>query len=255
MRRIRIGVIPAAGEGKRLGYLSSLIPKCLFPLYDKPIIHYAIENMIKIGIEKIVIPTYYQKDKLLEYFEHAKKDIDAEICFLGLNELPNGIALTIASTEKHLNEPFMVILGDDVTITDSLQPLVDLFFKTEAIVVEGVVQEENQDVIKRTCCVELKENKQISKIVEKPMNPLSDIRGCGVYIFNPAIFEYINKTSISPPRQEVEITNTIGLIAKDEKAYGEFISGCNVNINTPEDMFRAWLEMKSKTVRLNDRQF
>ena len=130
---IRVGVIPAAGEGRRLGYLSGLIPKCLFPLYDKPIISYAIENMVRAGVEKIIIPIYYQKNKLTAYFENVKEEIDADICLLELNELPKGIALTIASARKHVKEPFMVILGDDVTIADSLQPLVRLFFKAKAV--------------------------------------------------------------------------------------------------------------------------
>jgi dTDP-glucose pyrophosphorylase len=255
MVRISTGVIPAAGEGKRLGYLSSIIPKCLFPLYDKPIIHYVIENMVRIGIDRIIIPIHYQKNKLIEYFEYARKDIDADICLLELNELPNGIALTLASAKESLDEPFMVILGDDITVTDSLQDLVDLFFRTDAIAVEGVVQEENQDVIRRTCCVRLKRNKQILEIVEKPSNPVSNIRGCGVYVFDPTIFEYIMKTPVLPPRQEVEITNTLGLVAKCEKAYGDFIKGINVNINTPDDMFRAWAEMKDKVARMNNGQF
>jgi glucose-1-phosphate thymidylyltransferase/bifunctional UDP-N-acetylglucosamine pyrophosphorylase/glucosamine-1-phosphate N-acetyltransferase len=243
-RTIKVGVIPAAGEGKRLGYLSSIIPKCLFPLYDKPIIHHAIENMIRVGIRKVIIPMYYQKDRMIEYFDRSMKDIDIDIHLLDLEKLPRGIALTIASAKEYLDEPFLVILGDDVTISDSLQPLVDLFFKTEAIALEGVVPERNRDVIRRTCCIELKKNKQISKIVEKPVKPMSNIRGCGVYIFDAKIFEYIKKTPMSPPRHEAEITNAIGLVAKDGKAYGEFINGVNINVNTPEDLFQAWLETR-----------
>lgn len=246
-----MGVIPAAGEGRRLGYLSYLIPKCLFPLYDKPIIHYVIENMVKVGVERIIIPTYYQKGKLIEYFEYAKKDVGAEICLLKLNELPRGIALTIASTRELIDEPFMVILGDDVTITDSLQNLVDLFFKMKATAVEGVVYEENDETIKRTCCIELARDNRILKIVEKPRNPFTKIRGCGVYVFDPRIFEYITKTPMSPPRQEAEITNTLSLVAKHKRAYGGFIEGVNVNVNTPEDMFRAWSEIKDRVVRAN----
>ena len=208
--------------------------------------------MVSIGVKKIIIPAYYQKSKLREYFEYANKEINANICLLELDELPKGIALTIKSAEKCVREPFMVILGDDITIADSLQPLVDLFFKMDAIAVEGVVREENRDVIKHTCCVKLKGNGQISKIGEKPINPFSNIRGCGVYIFSPKIFEYIEKTPILPPRQEVEITNAISLVAKDGKAYGKFIEGCNINVNTPEDLFRAWSEMKNKRVSMNN---
>ena len=197
-------------------------------------------------MEKIIIPIYYQKNKLTEYFEYAKEEIDANVCLLELNELPKGIALTIASAKKHLKEPFMVILGDDITITDSLQPLVRLFLKAKAIATEGVVLETNKELIKNTCCVELKKDQHISRITEKPENPSSSLRGCGVYIFDPEIFEYVKKTPILPPRNEVEITNTINLVAKEGRAYGGFINGININVNTPEDLFQAWSAVKNR---------
>jgi len=249
MARISTGVIPAAGEGKRLGYLSSIIPKCLFPLYDKPIIHHVIENMVSIGVERIIIPAYYQKSKLHEYFEYARKEIDADICLLELNKLPEGIALTMASAKKHLEEPFIAILGDDVTITDSLQPLVHLFLRKKAVAVEGIVPESSQEIIKHTCCIELERDQRIARIVEKPDNPSSSLRGCGVYVFDPEIFEFVEKTPILPPRNEVELTNTIDLVAKDGRAYGGFINGINVNVNTPEDLFQAWLAARTRVVK------
>jgi dTDP-glucose pyrophosphorylase len=251
-RKIRVGVIPAAGQGKRLGYLSGLIPKCLFPLYDKPIIHYVMENMMRIGVEKIFIPIHYQRDRLIDYFDHARKTVDAEICLLELAQLPKGIALTIESSKKYFDEPFAVILGDDITITESLQPLVDTFLRSNAVAVEGVVREGNQDILKSTCCIELDRNKRISAIVEKPSNPTSNLRGCGVYIFSPEIFEYIGKTPKLPPRDEVEITNSIGLAAQDGRAYGEFINGININVNTPEDLLQAWLAVRPHSRKTNN---
>lgn len=248
-KKVKLGVIPAAGDGGRTGYLSDILPKCLFPLYDKPIIHHAIDNMTKIGVEKIVIPTYFKKERIFEYFEQTKKDIDAEICLLSLKELPKGIALSIESAESHVDEPFIVILGDDVTITDSLQPLLDLFFSARAVAVEAVVKEKNREVIKRTCSVKLKDNSQIVEITEKPENPKTDIRGCGVYVFDPEIFRYIKNTPLTPPRNEVEITNTVGLVARDGKAYGKLLSGININVNTSEDLFRAWHAVRQRLVK------
>jgi len=247
-KQIKLGVIPAAGAGKRTGYLSDILPKCLFPLYDKPIIRHVIDNMTKIGVEEIVIPTHFMKERMFEYFEHARKDIDAEIRLLPLKELPNGIALSIESAKPYVDEPFIVILGDDVTIAGSLQPLVDTFLSSRAIAVEAVVKEEDREAIKRTCSVELKNDGQISRITEKPENPRTDARGCGIYVFDPKVFDYIENTPPTPPRNEVEITNTIGLVARDGKAYGRMLSGININVNTPEDLFRAWCALRTQAV-------
>ena len=65
--KIKIGVIPAAGGGKRLGYLSHLLPKTLFPLYDRPILHYIVEQMQHVGIKDIYIIVHVFKEKVINY--------------------------------------------------------------------------------------------------------------------------------------------------------------------------------------------
>ncbi len=78
-------------------------------------------------------------------------------------------------------------------------------------------------------------------MVEKPKIPKSNLRGCGLYIFDPLIFSYLKKTPISKVRHQREITNTLDILAKEKKVYGVFIKGINVNINTLEDLRRATL--------------
>jgi glucose-1-phosphate thymidylyltransferase len=243
MGKIRVGVIPAAGEGRRLGYLSSILPKCLFPVYDKPIIHYVVENMANIGVETIYLIVNYQKEKIKEYFKRVKHEIGVDISYVEQKPLL-GIAHAIMLTKEFIDEPFVAILGDDCTITNSLSNLVDAFFEKNATVVEGVVKEEDENMLRSTCCVRLNSNKQIVEIIEKPKKIFSNIRGCGVYLFKSDVFEHIEKTPISSIRNEIEVTQTIDLIAKTGKAYGEFINGLNVNINSYEDLLRASISVK-----------
>lgn len=245
MSSLKLGVIPAAGEGKRMGYLSKILPKPLFPIYDKPIIHYVAKNMKNAGIKHIIIPVWYHKDKIIEHVNLIKEGVNVDIEFICLKRLPPGIAHTIASAEEYIDEQFMVILGDDFTITPSLKNLVDTFFSKRAIVIEGYVKEKDKAVLRSTNCIELGEDNQIIRIQEKPEEPFSDIRGCGVYIFDDIIFEYIRKTPVSPVRNEIEITDTIGLVAKEGRAYAEAINGVNLNINTYDDLFNAWIMLKN----------
>lgn len=243
MNKVRIGVIPAAGEGKRLGYLSYILPKCLFPLYDKPIIHHIVDNMKKVGVEQVYIIVNYQRDKAIEYFKQAQDEIGVGIDFIEQTRL-SGIADAIMLTRGSINEPFMVILGDDCTITESLDNIIRLFFEHDAIAVEGIVTEDDEAILKSTCCLRLDEDKRIVGIEEKPKEPFSNLRGCGIYVFQNDIFNYIDKTPLSPIRNEVEITETIALVSKDGRAYGEFINGMNININSYEDLLQAWILMK-----------
>ena len=241
--RITIGVIPAAGAGKRMGYLSGILPKCLFPLHSRPVIHHIVDNMKGAGVEHIYVIVNYQKDKVIDYFRQAQDDINIAVDFIHQKAL-TGIADALLLTRDVIHEPFLTILGDDCTITESLDNLVNIFFQRGATVVEGIVEENNIDILKSTCCCKLDGNERIIEIQEKPRNPVFNLRGCGVYVFHPDIFEYIEKTPVSTIRNEIEITQTIALLAREGRAYGGFINGENININSYDDLLQAWLSMK-----------
>lgn len=247
-RKIRIGVIPAAGAGLRTGHLGKILPKCLFPLYDKPLLYYIIQNMKKVGVERVYIIVNYQKEMVVDYINEIEGNLGLKIDFIVQPRL-RGIAEAIELTKKYIREPFLVILGDDVTLTDSLTNLLDVFFKNNAVVVEGIVREKKIHLLRKTCCVEVKRNKMISRIQEKPKRPFSNLRGIGIYVFNPSIYDYIKKIPVSFTRNEKEITNTIQLAAKDGNAYGELINGVNVNVNGYDDLLQAWLIMKKYKIR------
>lgn len=244
-RKIRVGIIPAAGQGTRMGYLSSILPKCLFPVYDRPIIHHVAENMIKVGVERILIVVHYQKEKIIEYFHNAEVKLPVEIEFVEQSSL-QGIANAVALSRDGITEPFLVILGDDCTITKSLSNVVELFYRNDATVVEGTIEEKDPKVLKSTCCLQVNKNKQITRIVEKPRSPISSIRGCGVYVLHPRFFDYIENTVPSKTTGKVEMTDVIGVAASDGGAYGEPILGSNVNINSYEDLLRASLMAREK---------
>lgn len=240
MKKIKIGVIPAAGEGRRMGYLGHILPKCLFPLYDKPILHYIIENMKHVGIEEVYIVVNFQKEKIIEYVDNVRDKIGIAVNFIPIDKIL-GLVYSVLSAKEFVSEPFMVILGDDITITKSLGNLINRFYNNNAIVVEGVVNESNPDILKSTCCVHLGENNKIERIIEKPSEPMSSLRGVGIYIFDIKIFDYAKKVSVTS-----SITDAIDLVAKDGEAYAEFIDGLNINVNSYEDLLNAWNLVKTQ---------
>lgn len=238
-KKIKYGVIPAAGAGKRLGYLSGLLPKTLFPVYDRPIIHYVVDLMQGIGIEEIYIIVNVHKEKVKQYFELVQMDIRANIHFIEQTELGGSGAAILLSEKYTKGEPFIVVYGDDCTVTKSLLPMVDSFFKSNPVVLEAAVRENDKNVLRQTCSVKLANNGKIVEIIEKPENPPYMMRGCGVYIFNTEIYDHIRSTPIHPIRKEREITYTIDRLAKEGKAYGYVIDGHNININDHEQLLKA----------------
>ena len=210
MRKIRIGVIPAAGKGNRISELplTRILPKPMLPILNKPILEYVIENMKSVGVETIYLIVGHKKEVIQEYFQNGK-EWNINIEYIEQREL-RGIAHAINLTRNYVNEPFMVILGDDLTIAKSLDNLAETFWKNRAWIVEGVVPESDIEVLRRTCCVVLEDNKEkIKDIIEKPVKPKSNLRGTGVYLFDSIVFEFIEKTPISKKRNEKEITDTM----------------------------------------------
>lgn len=235
-------IIPAAGTGSRFGYLSKVLPKCLFPLYDRPILAHILRHLNDLRVEEVFIIVGYKKEKIMEFVNEVKHDFEFKVKFIEQKE-PRGVADAVNLTRENIRGDFIVILGDDVTFTKSLSNLIDVFHGTTAVIVEGIVKETNLDKLRSACCLTINSNKAIRKIVEKPATPFSDIRGCGIYVCSKELFDYISKTPLSKSGQ-LDITETISMLAKDERAYAEFINGINLNVNSYDDLLVAWQTQK-----------
>jgi len=247
MGKLRYGIIPAAGQGKRMGYLTRLIPKPLLPLYDEAIIFHVLKNMEMMGVEEVFIPVHYHKEVFTKYFEDVQGRLPLTIHVLPLDRPTSGIAGTIETCREAIDDDFVVILGDDCTIAKTFDNLIDSFFRNDALVVEGAVYDDDPRSISSACMIAPGRSGAIADIIEKPTEITSHLRGCGIYIFNRNIFPYIERTQILPPRNEVEITNTIRLAAGEGRAFYETIDGLNININNADDLLRASLIMKSRS--------
>lgn len=246
MNRIKIGVIPAAGQGMRMEYLRHILPKCLMPLYDRPIIHHVLENMRTVGVEHVYIIVNYKRDMVVEYLKSVEGELGIGVEFIVQPRL-SGVADAIMLVRDLVTEPFIVILGDDFTMTRSLCGMIDTFFGNDAIAVEGVVREADDAVLRLTCCLELDYDHRILRIAEKPQEPFSMLRGCGLYVFGCDIFRYIEKTPVSELRGQRDITEAIAQVVDEGRAYGAFIDGINININSYEDLL--WASIASRTFK------
>jgi len=256
MKQINVGVIPAAGRGNRIAELplTRILPKPMLPIMNKPLLEYVIENIRSVGVETIYLIVEHKRELIEEYFRDGK-DWRVDIHYIRQKEL-RGIAHAISLTKDLIDEPFMVVLGDDLTVTRSLENVVSTFWENNAWAVEGIVAEDNAEILKHTCCVVLeKQTNRIVDIKEKPSYVKSNLRGTGIYLFDPIVFEFIDKTAPSPERNEKEITDTIGLISKEGKAYGAMLNSMNFNINSFSDLMNATiflLNMQTGT-NLSDR--
>lgn len=261
-RKITTAVIPAAGKGNRIADLplTRILPKPLLPLLNKPIIEHIITWLKKIGVKKIYLIVSFKKEIFKDYFGNGQ-DFGVKIEYIECPDPNNigGLADGIFLARKFINDPFMVVLGDDFTITRSYKPripprlerglvagrspafksLVNTFFEKKAVALEAVVKENDLDALRRTCEVSLDKKGKIIDIVEKPKKPKWRVRGCGIYVFDSKVFDFIKKTPVENGKRD--ITRTIQIMAKQTGKVFGFLVETNININTFADLHRATL--------------
>jgi len=229
------GVILAAGKGARIYPFSDHFPKPILPIANKPLMEYQIELMASIGIEEIIIVIghlgYEIVRKIGEGDAHGVKINYVE------QQTTLGIAHAVGSLESFINMPFLLFLGDIFFVTDSLKSMVTMMEQEKLQCVLATKVEGDIEKIKRNFSVILDHNGFVRRVIEKPQYPLNNLKGCGIYLFDPQIFDAIRRTPRTAMRDEYEITDSIQILIED----GGRVKSLNVidldmNLTYPHDL-------------------
>ncbi|MFC1618003.1 UTP--glucose-1-phosphate uridylyltransferase [Patescibacteria group bacterium] len=223
MKKIRKGVITAAGKGTRFLPAVKTMPKEMLPIVDKPIIQYVVEEMVEAGIEDIIIVTSWDKravedhfDNTFEVEEHLKKQGKLELLkqiqkissmanFSYVRQKgPYGNGTPCLNVRNLIgDEPFVYAFGDDLvkSRTSFTKQLVEKYESEGGGVILGC-QKTPQDQLDRYGVIDLKETTgdklEAEGIIEKPepgQEP-SDLAAFGRYILEPQIPELLAKQSL-----------------------------------------------------------
>ncbi|MEE9474134.1 MAG: UTP--glucose-1-phosphate uridylyltransferase GalU [Candidatus Hydrothermarchaeaceae archaeon] len=260
-------VIPAAGYGTRFLPATKAQPKEMLPVYDKPTIQYVVEEAVASGIDDILIITGRGKRAIEDHFdrsielelslENSNKDrylqeiIDiselADIHFIRQKE-QKGLGDAVYTARKYVgNEPFCVLLGDTVTVSDipCAKQLIDIYDKYQGSVI--AVEKVKKEEVGRYGIVKGEPIDSILKIidvVEKPKleDAPSDLGIIGRYLLTPEIFDCIEKT----PRGavgEIQLTDGIGLLKDEQDVYAYEFKGTRYDIGTKLDWLKSSIEI------------
>lgn len=197
-------VILAGGNGTRLRPLTYVVNKHLLPLYDKPVIYYAIENLIRAEIYKIMIVSsaHHIEDfvKLLGSGQDFKRPDGKQIQITyGIQNEPNGVALGLFIARDYIgNDDCVLYLGDNI-IEDDIAPHIKEFKGGARVFLKEVSHPEQFGVATID-----KENKVVA-IEEKPKHPKSNLAVVGLYVYDRTVFDKIIDQKPSE-RGEYEIT-------------------------------------------------
>jgi glucose-1-phosphate thymidylyltransferase len=197
------GLILSGGKGTRLRPLTHTSAKQLVPVANKPVLFYGIEAMAAAGITEVGIIVAPETGDEIRAAAGDGSRFGVSITYVDQAE-PLGLAHAMLTAEQFLgDEPFVMYLGDNL-LRHGIVELVETF-RSEApdalILLTPVPDPQNYGV------AEL-EDGRVSRLVEKPPSPATDLALVGVYMFTPAILEAAR--SIEPSaRGELEITDAI----------------------------------------------
>jgi UTP--glucose-1-phosphate uridylyltransferase len=247
---IRKAVFPAAGLGTRFLPATKAQPKEMLPLVDKPIIQYGVEEAVASGVDNIILVTGRGKNAIEDHFDvsveletfleaRGKTDQLTEIrkisnlinfSYVRQGE-PLGLGHAVLVTRALVGEePFAVILGDDVidAAPPALQQMIDVFQEVQGpvLAIERVPKED----VSAYGIIDAEEIRpgvyRIRDMVEKPPRneAPSDLAIIGRYILTPDIFPALEAT-VTDRTGEIQLTNGLRRLLKERAVYGCRIDG------------------------------
>lgn len=250
MQKVKKAVILAGGLGTRFLPASKVVAKEMFPILDKPILQYLVEELTVAGIEEVVIVLgkgktsiikHFTKDKKLE--ERLKRDNKQDI-LNKLDEINNlckvtfvknvaakGAGYALSKAKKHIkNEPFVLLVGDEIGYYEkenSIQQLLGAYDKYETNLI-GVKEMPKEQMVNYGMLEGIEKEKDIYLITSMKEKPkleevTSNLAAVGKYVFEPSVFS-IMKTIKQEKNKEMQYNDAIVEYIKHKEAYAVAIN-------------------------------
>ncbi|MDV6375617.1 glucose-1-phosphate thymidylyltransferase [Deinococcus arenicola] len=226
-------IIPAAGLGTRLRPLTFTRPKPVLRVAGQPIIRHAIHTLVAAGIRDIGVVV---SDITRLEIQHALREVtDVNITLINQHE-QLGLGHAVLTARAWVGDSdFCVYLGDNL-FEFGAKPFVERFLQEKPAALIALVEVEDPTAFG---VAELDGDNRITRLVEKPKNPPSNLAVAGLYCFTPQIFEVLEHMPPSA-RGEYEITDGIqGLIDGGAEVLGVRVKGWWKDTGRPEDLLDA----------------
>lgn len=205
------GIILAGGLATRLRPLTWVTNKHLLPIYNKPMIYYPLEAMVRAGIKDVLIITGPTHAGAFLNLLKSGSEFNLRLTY-EIQQEASGIAHGVALAESFADEQkVLVLLGDNIFFYD-LKKAADDFEKKEngarVFAIEMPTESKQYGVI------ETDANNRVLSIEEKPDHPKSKLAQTGIYMYDKRVFDFIRKQSPSK-RGEMEVTDLNNFYVKD----------------------------------------
>lgn len=227
-------VVLAAGEGTRLRPLTEDKPKGMVEVADEPLLTYCFDELIQLGADELVVAVGYLKEVIIDHYGDEYEDVP--ITYTHQRE-QNGLAHALLTVEEHIDDDFMLILGDNI-FQANLQDVVRRQ-REERADAAFLVEEVPWDEASRYGVCDTNQYGEIIDVVEKPEDPPSNLVMTGFYVFTPAIFHACHLVQPSN-RDEYEISDAVDLLIQSGRTIDAIpLDGWRVDVGYPEDREEA----------------
>jgi glucose-1-phosphate thymidylyltransferase len=227
-------VILAAGKGTRLRPLTEEKPKALVEVDGKPILTRCLEDLNALGAEEFVVVVGYLKQRIIDRYGNEFRG--TPITYTHQRE-QLGLADALLTAEPHVDDDFMVMLGDNV-FDANLEAVVQRQREDRADAAFLVEEVPEEEASRYGVCATNKYG-EIVDVVEKPDDPPSNIVITGFYTFSPAIFHACHLVRPSD-RGEYELSDAVDLLMQSGYTIDAIpLEGWRVDVGYPEDRKRA----------------
>ena len=275
--KVKKAIIPAAGLGTRFLPATKAQPKEMLPIVDKPTIQFIIEEAIASGIEEILIITGSNKKCIEDHFDKSI-ELEMELEKAGKSDLlelvrdisdmvdihyirqkePKGLGHAIHCAKTFVgNEPFAVLLGDDVVDSEvpCLKQLIDCYneYKTTIVGVQPV-DEDKVDKYGIVDGIHIEDRVyKVKDLVEKPSveEAPSNIAILGRYIITPQIFEVLENT-VPGKNGEIQLTDALKTLIGQEAMYAYNFRGKRYDLGDKFGFIQATIEYALKKPELRE---
>jgi dTDP-glucose pyrophosphorylase len=209
-----MGVILAAGKGTRMHPFSEHFPKPILPVAGKPLVAHQLESMAALGIEDVVVVIGHLGYEVVRTLGDGSA-FGVELHYVEQGETL-GIAHAVSRLEPHVDRPFFLFLGDIFFETEGLDAMARALGGPEQTAgVLAVKRERDPNAIKRNFVVMTAADGRVTRVIEKPRHPRTDLKGCGIYLFDVTFFDAVRRTPRTAMRNEYEITDAIQIFVDD----------------------------------------
>ena len=232
------GIILSGGSGTRLQPLTTITSKQLLPVYNKPMIYYPLNTLIKAGIKEILIIVAPERAGDYLNLLGSGKQFGVKFTY-EIQDKPQGLAEAFIIGENFIDdEDVAMILGDNIFEDDFSSDLKS--FQGGAKVFAKKVKDPH-----RFGVVKFDEKNKAEKIIEKPQKWISDYAVTGMYVYDSRVVEVAK--SIKPsPRGELEITDVNNWYLDKSELEVAKVKGHWLDAGTHDSLFEAQKIAKDK---------